>query len=190
MKEYIIGKLKQIFYKNPQIHNISKSVITKLKQIKTENVQSVEFFKALINSHFPGIEVPQFLIQNLLITLESMLFYSERNIETSRMISKVKNRQFIKDSEKLILFFESIKKNNNLILEGINGKFNLLYLFILFNYSVFKKKFFNKDFFVFLKINEEIIKKYFSQSFDYLKIYKEIDSMNKTLINNKKKQLY
>ena len=106
---------------------------------------------AIINSHFPGSEVPNFLIQGHLKTLESILFYSERNNETMTIISKAKKREFIKDSEKLILFLENIKQNKNLIFEGINCKFELLYFFILVNYSVLKKNFLIMNFLSFLK---------------------------------------
>jgi hypothetical protein len=88
-------------------------------------------------------------------------------------------------SEKLILFFENIKKNKNLIFEGINPKYELFYFFIAMNYSIFKKSYFNNEFFIFIKINEEIIKKYISPNFNYSDIYKELNSMNERTRNYK-----
>lgn len=140
---FTIGQIKEIFYTNPQINNIVQSVILKISQINIESIQSEEYLLALINSYFPGIEVPQFLINEPLKILKRILFYSERNNETLTYINNTNKRQLMPDSEKLILFFENIKKNKNLIFEGINPKYELFYFFIAINYSIFKKSYFN-----------------------------------------------
>ena len=182
---FTIGQIKEIFYTNPQINNIVQSVILKISQINIESIQSEEYLLALINSYFPGIEVPQFLINEPLKILKRILFYSERNNETLTYINNTNKRQLMPDSEKLILFFENIKKNKNLIFEGINPKYELFYFFIAMNYSIFKKSYFNNEFFIFIKINEEIIKKYISPNFNYSDIYKELNSMNERTRNYK-----
>ena len=153
--------------------------------INIESIQSEEYLLALINSYFPGIEVPQFLINEPLKILKRILFYSERNNETLTYINNTNKRQLMPDSEKLILFFENIQKNKNLIFEGINPKYELFYFFIAMNYSIFKKSYFNNEFFIFIKINEEIIKKYISPNFNYSDIYKELNSMNERTRNYK-----
>ena len=182
---FTIEQIKEIFYTNPQINNIVQSVILKISQINIESIQSEEYLLALINSYFPGIEVPQFLINEPLKILKRILFYSERNNETLTYINNTNKRQLMPDSEKLILFFENIKKNKNLIFEGINPKYELFYFFIAMNYSIFKKSYFNNEFFIFIKINEEIIKKYISPNFNYSDIYKELNSMNERTRNYK-----
>ena len=187
---FTIGKIKEIFYTNPQINNIVQSVILKISQINIESIQSEEYLLALINSYFPGIEVPQFLINEPLKILKRILFYSERNKETLTYINNINNRQLMPDSEKLILFLENINKNKNLIFEGIIPKYELFYFFIAMNYSIFKKSYFNNEFFIFIKINEEIIKKYIFPNFNYSDLYKELNSMNERTRNEKLETLY
>ena len=78
---FTIGKIKEIFYTNPQINNIVQSVILKISQINIESIQSEEYLLALINSYFPGIEVPQFLINEPLKILKRILFYKKKEID-------------------------------------------------------------------------------------------------------------
>ena len=184
LKKFIIGKIKEIFYKKNQIHNIAKNVITKINKIENENIQSEQEFKANINIFFPGIDVPNFLIEGPLKNLRSKLFYSERNKKTTILINNIKNKHIIEDSKKLVLFLEKIKSNTNLIFEGIICKMELLYFFILVNYDNFMKKFYNNELLILLKINESIIKKYFSESFDYSKLYEEFKSMTENERNS------
>ena len=188
--KFTIRKMKEIFYTSPQISNIVKSVILKINQINIESIQSEEYLLAIINSYFPGIEVPKFLIEEPKKLLGRILFYSERNSETSKYINQVNNKQLMQDSEKLILFLENIQKNKNLIFEGINCKPELFIYFITMNYSIFKKSYFNNEFFLFIKINEEIIKKYISKNFNYSEIYKELNSMTERRRNKKLETLY
>jgi len=58
------------------------------------------------------------------------------------------------------------------------------------NYSIFKKSYFNNEFFIFIKINEEIIKKYIFPNFNYSDLYKELNSMKETARNYKLETLY
>ena len=116
--------------------------------------------------------------------LRSKLFYSERNKKTTILINNIKNKHIIEDSKKLVLFLEKIKSNTNLIFEGIICKMELLYFFILVNYDNFMKKFYNNELLILLKINESIIKKYFSESFDYSKLYEEFKSMTENERNS------
>ena len=178
LKAIAINDIQNIFYKNPQIHNVSKKVIQKLKEISSQNNQSLEEFSAKISINFPGIEIPNFLMQYYMKNLECLLFLDQRNKETETIISQVKNRYVLDDSKKLILFLDNIRQNNNLIFEGINCKCELLEFFIAINYDVFTRRYYNGEFFELLQINENIIKKFFSQNYDYKKVYKDFKSMN------------
>ena len=190
IKAIAINDIQNIFYKNPQIHNVSKKVIQKLKDISSQNNQSLEEFSAKISINFPGIEIPNFLMQYYMKNLECLLFLDQRNKETETIISQVQNRYVIDDSKKLILFLDNIRQNNNLMFEGINCKFELLVFLIIINYDVFTRRYYNGEFFELLQINENIIKKYFSQNFDYKKVYKDIKSMREIKRNEEIETLF
>ena len=190
LKAIAINEMKNIFYKNPQIHNISKKVIQKLREISNENNQSLEEFSAKISINFPGIEIPNFLMHYYMKNLECLLFLDQRNKETQALINQVQNRNIINDSQKLILFLDNIRQNNNLIFEGFNCKPEILEFFIAINYDVFTKRYYNGEFFELLEINENIIKKYFSKSYEYKNVYKDFKSMSKIKRNEKIELFY
>ena len=75
---------------------------------------------------------------------------------------------------------DNIRQNNNLIFEGIIGKFEILQFLIDINYEVFIKRYYNGEFIEILQMNEDIIKKYLSPDFNYSKFYKDFESMSKT----------
>ena len=106
--------------------------------------------------------------------LECLLFLDQRNKETQTLIYQIQNRNVINDSQKLIYFLDNIRQNNNLIFEGFNCKYELLIFFIAINYDVFTRRYYNGEFFELLQINENIIKKYFKQYYDYKNVYKEM----------------
>ena len=120
LKAIAINEIGNVFYRNPQIHNISEKVIQKLKEISNENNQSLDEFSAKISINFPGIEIPNFLMQYYMKNLECLLFLDQRNRETQTLIDQIRNRNVINDSQKLILFLDNIRQNNNLIFEGFN----------------------------------------------------------------------
>ena len=190
LKAIVINEIKNIFYRNPQIHNISEKVIQKLREISNENNQSLDEFSAKISINFPGIEIPNFLMEYYMKNLECLLFLDQRNRETQTLINQIRNRNIINDSQKLILFLDNIRQNNNLIFEGFNCQLELLIFFIAINYDVFTKRYYNGEFFEILELNENIIKKYFKQCYEYKNVYKDFKSMNKTKRNEKIEELY
>ena len=177
---FVTKEIKKIFEQSPQINNLSKSILEKLKKVELEKTNSVQDYNGKLMGIFGVYNMPDFLTQGQKNNLEGLIYYTKRNTETINLINQVQNNKFIKDSQQLILLYESIKKNENLIFEGINGKFQLLYFFIAVNYSIFNKNFCHNEFFQFLKINTAIIKEYFSDKFDYVKAYNDFKSMNKT----------
>ena len=179
LKDFMISKIQNIFYGNPQIHNVAEKVIQKLRAISNENIQTLQEFSAKISINFPGIEMPNFLIQIYMKNLDCVIFFEQRNKETEALINQIQTRNVINDSKKLILFLDSIRKNNSLILEGINSKMELLVLFIDINYDIFIRSYNNGEFFEIFQINENIIKNYFSPDFDYKNIYNDFKSKSK-----------
>ena len=190
LKAIAIYEIQNIFYKNPQIYDVSRKVIQKLREISNENNQSLEEFSAKISINFPGIEIPNFLMQYYMKNLECLLFLDQRNKETQTLIYQIQNRNVINDSQKLIYFLDNIRQNNSLIFEGFNCKYELLIFFIAINYDVFTRRYYNGEFFELLQINENVIKKYFKQYYDYKNVYKEFKSMNKIKRNEKIEELY
>ena len=59
-------------------------------------------------------------MQYYMKNLECLLFLDQRNRETQTLINQIRNRNIINDSQKLILFLDNIRQNNNLIFEGFN----------------------------------------------------------------------
>ena len=91
-------------------------------------------------------------------------------------------------------YYEKIKSNKIDVFENINNKNDLFDLFVIVNYEVFKKSYFDTTFSNFLKNNEELIKKYFGENTKYNDIlekidYKEISKKKEELLNIIKKDI-
>lgn len=91
-------------------------------------------------------------------------------------------------------YYEKIKSNKIDVFENINNKNDLFDLFVILNYEVFKKSYFDTTFSNFLKNNEELIKKYFGDNSIYNDIlekidYKEISKKKEDLLNIIKKDI-
>ena len=151
LNAFVTKEIKKIFEQSPQINNLSKSILEKLKKVELEKTNSVQDYNGKLMGIFGVYNMPDFLTQGQKNNLEGLIYYTKRNTETFNLINQVQNNKFIKDSQQLILLYESIKKNENLIFEGINGKFQLLYFFIAVNYSIFNKNFVIMNFFNFSK---------------------------------------
>jgi hypothetical protein len=190
LKDFMISEIQNIFYRNPQIHSVSKKVIQKLRAISNENIQNLQEFSAKISINFPGIEMPNFLIQAYMKNLDCVIFLEQKNRETETMLKQIQSRNVINDSKKLILFLDSIRQNNSLIFEGINFKFELLELFIDINSKVFKKRYRDGEFFQIFQTNEDIIKKYISPDFSYSIVYKDFKSKSKEQRNEGMETLF
>ena len=54
--------------------------------------------------------MPYFSTQGQKNNLEGLIYYTKRNTKTINLINQVQNNKFIKDSQQLILLYESIKK--------------------------------------------------------------------------------
>lgn len=190
LKDFMIGEIQKVFYRNPLIHGVAKKVIQKLRAISNENIQTLQEFSAKISINFPGIEMPNFLIQAYMQNLDCVIFLEQKNRETETMLKQIQSRNVINDSKKLILFLDSIRQNNSLIFEGINFKFELLELFIDINSKVFKKRYRDGEFFQIFQTNEDIIKKYISPDFSYSIVYKDFKSKSKEQRNEGMETLF
>jgi hypothetical protein len=89
LKDFMISKIQNIFYGNPQIHNVAEKVIQKLRAISNENIQTLQEFSAKISINFPGIEMPNFLIQIYMKNLDCVIFFEQRNKETEALINQI-----------------------------------------------------------------------------------------------------
>lgn len=85
-----------------------------------------------------------------------------------------------------IEYYKEIKNNQNEVFKNINNKNDIFDLFVIVNYEVFKKPYFDSTFSSFLKNNEALIKQYFGENLQYNDILEKIDYKE---INKKKEEL-
>jgi hypothetical protein len=81
-------------------------------------------------------------------------------------------------------YYEKIKYNKIGIFENISNKNDLFDLFVIINYEVFKKAYFDSTFLSFLKNNEDVIKQNFGENTKYNEILEKYGGEE---INKKKK---
>ena len=66
-----------------------------------------------------------------------------------------------------IEYYKEIKNNQNEVFKNINNKNYIFDLFVIVNYEVFKKPYFDSTFSSFLKNNVALIKQYFGENLTY-----------------------
>ena len=177
LKDFAFKQMKEIFTSNPIINHISLLVMTKLNDMRIEEMQSEKEFNECVNQIFEGKNVPKFLLNGPLQELKAILFYENRIAETTTIIKNINQKKSSNSSKILNSLLEQIKQNQSLILREINNRYELIYLFILVNNAGLKHKFWLK-FLNFLLVNETSIKHYFSQNFEQAKIYQDFININ------------
>ena len=191
LKDYMKKQIEKIFKKNPIInHHITNNIYLKLKEIPIEKLESEKEYYEKLELLFGGEKIPEFLIEKDLKNLRCILFYMNRKNETTIIINKTRNREFNQENQRLFEFYERIRDNQIDALDGINKKYELLYLFITINNQVFHKNYCGEVFFSFLQANEQLIKDNFGHNIEYEQIIDDFRAMNKDQENNKKENLF
>ena len=190
LKDININTIEQIFYENSSIKVKTEEIYSKLQEIEKENIKSEKEYFDKLKNIFGEVKFPKFLIDNYLKIIQTNLFSSERNTQATTIITKVKKKEINKDNKNLIIFFEKIRENEINFFEGVQNKNELLNLFIIINNKVFHKSYCGEPFFNFLKTNENLIKQYFIESFDYKEIFKKYKEMKEEQENTQIEKLF
>ena len=184
LKKFTIDEIINIFNENPIINHISQLVNAKINDINVNEMTSEKQLEKHLKSIFNEIQLPNFLKNRILNDLKAILFYKNRTEETITIINNI-NRNNITNSSKLLNSqLEKIKQNQSFILQGINYKLQLIYIYILVNNLNLKNKFWHK-FMNFLLVNEMFIKYYFDQQFNHSQLFQEFMNMNEENIKQK-----
>ena len=189
LKNYTSDEIKRIFNDNPVINHISILINVKIQNMDLTQMKSEKDFNSKIKKQFKGIKLPKFLIEPSLKELNAILFYSNRKEATTTIINNINNKKSSNSSILLNMQLEKIRQNINFFLEGINCRYELIYLFLILNNLELKGRIWQKLFNYFL-INESTVKYYFSQNFSHTQIFQQINTMNEQQLRDKIENLY
>ena len=191
LKDYMKKQIEKIFKKNPIInHHITEDIYLKLKEIPIEKLESEKEYYEKLELFFGKVKFPEFLIEKDLKNLRCILFYMNRKTETTILINKIRNREINQENQRLFEFYKRIRDNQIDPLDGINKKYELLYLFITINNQVFHRIYCGEVFFIFLQANEQLIKDNFGHNIEYGQIIDNFRAMNKDQENYTKENLF
>ena len=189
LRHYMLKEIEKVFKTNPNIKSKTEVVYSKLEQIHIEQFSSEKEYEKKLKSIFGKENIPEFLIEEDLKNLRSIIFYQNRKNETTTIINNLKARNSNEDNGKLIDYYEKMRKKEIYGLNDINHKLELLYLFLTVNYKVFRKPYCNGTFFSFLETNMALINQYFQINTTYNQIYANFINMNEQEANNKQENL-
>ena len=184
LKNFTNDEIKRIFEENPIINRISIIITIQINDIPINQMSSEKELYIYLGKIFKDMKLPKFLIKGPLQNLKSILFYSNRTSETTTIINNIHNKKISTSSILLNAQLDKIKQNPIFILEGINFRYELIYLFISINSVGLKTRFWLK-FLNFLQLNEPKIKYFFSQNFNHTEIFKDFQNMDEQARNAK-----
>ena len=161
LKYYFFMELEDIFKKNSLICNITKDIDNKKKGIATQAKSEKEFIEKL-TSTFPNVKIPKFLIYSDLKEVKYKSYLTERKT---------------KENNTLIEVYEKIAKNEINVLDGINNKKELLFLFIAVNNKTFHRIYFGDPYLSIFRFNEHSTKQYFGEEINYNEIHTKFSTM-------------
>lgn len=177
LMNFMITQMEEIFKSNFIICNITQVTYLKLKDIPIEKIESEKEYYEKLKLLFGNCTLPDFLIENDLKNIRCIQFYTNRKTETTIIINNTRNRK-LTESQKLIKYYEGMRDKHINVLDGINNKYELLYLFITINNHVFHKIYCGQYFFSFIEANDSLIKQYFDKNITYNNIIDHFRAMN------------
>ena len=189
LNEFAQTDLEEIFKNNNYISEITKNIYTKLENIPLDIIESEDDYNIKLNSIFGDILLPKFLKSKYLKELQNNFIINFTKNRDSIIFNRMSyiNRNFTIETKTIIEHFENIKSSKVNVFENINNKDELFNLFVLVNYKIFQKPYFDLTFFSFLKYNEKIIKQYFGENTNCNELFEKLDYKE---INNKKEELF
>ena len=186
--EFFLTTLKEIFNNNSYISEITKIIYSKLDEIPKESKESEIEFDAKIYSIFNDALFPIFLKDIYFNKIQFDNFIKKRSSSIDDKSTKITIGTFNKErNNSIIEYYENIKTNKNNIFENIKNKNELFDFFVIVNYTIFQKPYFDTTFLSFLKKNEELIKQYFGENIKYNEIFEKNDYKE---INDRKEELF
>ena len=189
LMNFMITQMEEIFKSNSIISDITEVTYFKLKDIPIEKIESEEEYYEKLNLLFGNCMFPDFLIEKDLKNIRCIQFYTNRKTETTLIINNARKRK-LTGSQKLINYYEGMRDKHINVLDGINNKYEILYLFITINNHVFHKIYCGQYFFSFLEPNESLIKQYFDKNITYNGIIDHFRSMNTDKQNEQSDYLF
>ena len=187
LKDFCTTKIEEVFKSNNNISEITKTIYAKLETINLQLIKSNDDFNEKIFEIFPDVVLPKFLTAKFLKTIENNSFTKKRNSIMSNVIGTIIKRNFTKQSKSIVEFYESIRDNKIQIFEPVSKKNELFSFFIIVNYNIFQKPYFDTKFSAFLTINDEIIKKVVGSNIKYNEL---LEKMDDDKINKKREELF
>ena len=163
-------KITEIFNDNLKINDISKDIMIKIEDVDIDKISSEKEYFDKMKELFGDAKLPVFLTERDLQKIKGNSISQARNLETTTIIGKIKNREF-SHNKNLIELFESFRDNKSIPLNNfVNIKFEILYLFISVNNKIFHKSYCREPFLTFFEANEDILKEYFGNNIKYFDI--------------------
>ena len=163
-------KIAEIFNDNLKINDISKDIMIKIEDVDIDKISSEKEYFDKMKELFGDAKLPVFLTERDLQKIKGNIISQTRNLETTTIIGKIKNREF-SHNKNLIELFESFRDNKSIPLNNfVNIKFEILYLFISVNNKIFHKSYCREPFLTFFEANEDILKEYFGNNIKYFDI--------------------
>ena len=162
LKYYLFMELEDIFKNNSLICNITKDIDNKKKGIAAQAKSEKEFIEKLPTT-FPNVKIPEFLIYSDLKDVQYKSYLTERKAN---------------ENNALIEVYEKIGKNEINVLDGINNKKELLFLFIAVNNKTFHRTYFGDPYLSIFRFNEHSLKQYFGEGINYNEIHTKFSTMN------------
>ena len=163
-------KIAEIFNDNLKINDISKDIMIKIEDVDIDKISSEKEYFDKMKELFGDAKLPVFLTERDLQKIKGNSISQARNLETTTIIGKIKNREF-SHNKNLIELFESFRDNKSIPLNNfVNIKFEILYLFISVNIKIFHKSYCREPFLTFFEANEDILKEYFGNNIKYFDI--------------------
>ena len=141
LKNIMSNQIEEKFKSNPIIEEKTKLIYQKLREVPIAQLNSEKEYYQKLYLLFGETKLPEFLIESDIKNLRCILFYRNRKDKNTTIITKIKKKEFNKESQSVIEIYEKMKSKQINVLNGINNKIELLYLFITLNYNVFQKRY-------------------------------------------------
>ena len=167
LKIFMNQKIAEIFNDNLTINEISKDIMIKIEDVDIDQISDEKEYFEKMKELFGEAKLPLFIIERDLQKIKGNYISQNRNLETTTIIEKIKNREF-SHNKNLVEFFESLRDNKSIPLNNFNNiKCEILYLFISVNNKIFQKSYCREPFLTFFETNENILKEYFGNNIKY-----------------------
>ena len=183
--------IAKIFNDNQAINDISKDIMIKIEDVDIDQISTEKEYFDKMKELFEDAKLPLFLIERDLQRIKGNNISQNRNLETTTIIGKIKNREF-NHNKNLFEYFESFRDNKSIPLDSfVNVKFEILCLFISVNNKIFHKSYCREPFLTFFEANENILKEYFGNNIKYFDIANTFLKLkgNQTIIELEKNYL-